>query len=108
MPGHQTKLWPGVQLLVEAPLLPGLVHLLRLEATAAQLGLGEVPCSGHAVLTVVRIIESDVSDHLRLDSVDNLLSEDVGKHSTHYQDHEEEEDEDNVGEEETLDLFVTS
>ena len=105
---HHLVLGAGVQLLVEHPHLPGLSDLLCHEAAAAQLGLCEVPGPGHTILIVAGLIQSDVSNHLRLDGGHHLLPEDVGQDPAHDQDHKEEEDEDYVGEQETLDLLVSS
>lgn len=105
---HHLVLGAGVQLFVEHPHLPGLSHFLCHEPTASQLGLGLVPCPGHTVLTIARVIQPDVSNHLGLDGRHHLLSEDVGQHPAHDQDDKEEEGEDNVGEQQTLDLLVSS
>ena len=80
-------------------------HLFCHEATALQLGLGLVPGPGDAALSL-RVIVTEVSDHLRSDRVLHLLTEDVGQHPAHYRHHEQQEHEDGVGEEETFDLFV--
>ena len=104
---HQAVLGPGVEDPVESPHLPGLCDLLCHEAAALQPLLGQVPGPGHGGLGGGGVINPDVSDHLCLDGVNHLGPEDVGEHPTHQADHEQEEGEDNVGEEEALDLFVT-
>ena len=58
--GHRSVLRAGVKQLVVSPDLPGLRHLLRHEAAAAQLGLGEVPGAGHRVLLVTGVVVPDV------------------------------------------------
>ena len=105
---HARSLRAGrVQVLVEPPHLPGLLHLLGHEAAAAQLGLGEVPGPGDGGLRVLGVVVPDVGDHLGLDGVDDLLPEDVGQDPAHHQDHEEQEDEHDVGQQETLHLLVS-
>ena len=104
-PGHRRVLRAGVEQLVVSPDLPGLGHLLRHEAAAAQLGLGQVPGLGHRVVLVTGVIVPDVQDHLGLDGVDHLVPEDVGQHPAHPEDDHGEQGEHGVGQQQALDLL---
>ena len=93
---NNLELGAGVQPLVEHPHLPGLCHLLRHQAAAAELLLRLVPGPGHDVVPVVGVVGPDVRDHLRLDGVDGLLPEDVCQHASNNQNHKEEKHENNI------------
>ena len=56
----------GVEELVVPPYLPGLLHLLREEAAALEVGLGEVPRQGHRPLPRPRHVVPHLRHHLRL------------------------------------------
>ena len=88
------------------PHLPRLVHLLRHEAAAVELGLGAVPRPGHRVPRAARHVVPQVGHHLRLhrplhlqggisdrwrEAASYLLSEDVCQGATHHQDHKKEQ-----------------
>ena len=103
--GHRGVLRAGVEQLVVSPDLPGGGHLLRHEAAAAQLWLGQVPGPGHRIVLVTGVVVPDVEDHLSLDGVDHLVPEDVGQDPTHAEDDHCEEREDWVCQQKTFDLL---